>query len=125
MQTLRGGNPVNLHLKRKYAIMLFLSAGVIALDQVTKLLVLGKFGLGESVSVIPGLFSLTYVRNTGAAFGILATANPAFRVPFFLVVPLVALAAILFIFRKIPDADVKLSTALSLVLGGAIGNLID
>lgn len=97
----------------------------IVLDQATKILVLNQFRLGETLSLVPGYFNLTYIRNTGAAFGILAHSDPAFRVPFFIVVPLVALIAIAYIFRKIADADVKLSSALSLVIGGAIGNLID
>lgn len=109
----------------KYFILLFLTVLVIVLDQITKLQVVERFRLGESIAVIPDLFSLTYVRNTGAAFGILATADPAFRVPFFILVPFVALAAIGYVFRKIPAQDRKLSTALSLVVGGAIGNLID
>jgi signal peptidase II len=112
-------------LRRKYAILGGLTVFVIVLDQVTKHVVDGRFRLGESIPVIPGFFNLTYIRNTGAAFGLLATAPPEFRIPFFILVPLVALVAIAYIFRKIPDKDVKLSTALSLVIGGAVGNLID
>jgi signal peptidase II len=109
----------------KYVILVVLSLLVIALDQWTKLMVLQRFRLGESISVIPNYFNLTYIRNTGAAFGIFADAHPGFRGPFFLLVPLAALAAIAYIFRKIPADDRKLSIALSLVVGGAIGNLID
>ena len=109
----------------KYFILIFLTALVIVLDQLTKHQVLERFHLGESIDLIPSFFSLTYVRNTGAAFGILATADPAFRVPFFILVPFVALGAIGYVFRKIPAQDRKLSSALSLVVGGAIGNLID
>jgi signal peptidase II len=112
-------------VKRKYLILVFLTAAIVALDQLTKYEVVERFRYGESVPIIPGFFSLTYIRNTGAAFGLLAHANPAFRIPFFVIVPLVALIAIGFIFRKIPDGDLKLSSALSLVIGGAVGNLID
>ena len=112
-------------MKRKYAILSVLTTLIIVLDQVTKYIVVDRFRYGESIPVIPGFFSLTYIRNTGAAFGLLAHANPAFRVPFFVIVPVVALIAIGFIFRKIPDRDIKLSSALSLVIGGAVGNLID
>lgn len=112
-------------MKRKYAILAILTTIIIVLDQLTKYAVVERFRYGESIPVIPGFFSLTYIRNTGAAFGLLAHANPAFRIPFFVIVPIVALVAIGFIFRKIPDRDVKLSSALSLVIGGAVGNLID
>ena len=112
-------------MKRKYWILLALSSGILVLDQVTKYQVHWSFRLGETIPIIRGFFNFTYIRNTGAAFGLLAHADPAFRIPFFVIVPLVALAAITFIFRKIPDGDFRLSAALSLVIGGAIGNLID
>ncbi len=110
---------------RKYVILLVLVLAIVVLDQVTKQIVIDRFHYGESISVIPEFFNLTYVRNTGAAFGLLANANPAFRIPFFVLVPFAALFAIGMIFRKLPAQDVKLSTALSLVIGGAVGNLID
>jgi signal peptidase II len=67
---------------------------VIVSDQWTKLLVIEHFDYGESVAMIRDFFSLTYVRNTGAAFGFLASANPGFRVPFFLVVPIIAMVVL-------------------------------
>ncbi len=114
-----------MKMKRKYLILTLLTFFIIVLDQVTKYMVVERFRYGESIPVIQGFFSLTYIRNTGAAFGLLAHANPAFRIPFFVIVPIIALIAIGFIFRKIPDQDLKLSSALSLVIGGAVGNLID
>lgn len=114
-----------IKLRKKYLILSVLTVAIIILDQITKMLVIQRFRLGESIPVIADFFSLTYIRNTGAAFGILASADPAFRVPFFIIVPVLALVAIAFIFRKLPPSDIKLSTALSLVIGGAIGNLID
>jgi signal peptidase II len=112
-------------IKLKYILLFTLTAFVVGLDQWTKSRVVAHFQLGETLSLISGIFNLTYIRNTGAAFGILAQANPVFRIPFFVIVPLVALVTIAYIFRKIPDRDVKLSTALSLVIGGAVGNLVD
>ncbi len=112
-------------LTRKYAILVFLTPLVIVLDQWTKTIVVKRFHLGETVSLISGFFNFTYVRNTGAAFGILAQADPAFRVPFFVAVPVIALAAIGYVFSKLPPSDIRLSSALSLVIGGAFGNLLD
>ncbi len=111
--------------KLKYLILFAVTVFVVGLDQWTKSLVINRFRLGESISIIEGFFSLTYVRNTGAAFGLLAGAHPAFRIPFFVIVPIIALIAIGLIFKKLPVTDRKLSTALSLVIGGAVGNLID
>lgn len=112
-------------MKKKYVLLSLLPTLVLLLDQWTKQLIVDRFHLGESVPVWHGYFSITYVRNTGAAFGFLATSNPAFRIPFFLMVPVVALLVISYLFRKLPDHDLRTATALSLVMGGAIGNLID
>jgi signal peptidase II len=112
-------------MKKKYAILLGLTSLVVLSDQVTKQWIHSSYRLGETLSIISGFFSITYVRNTGAAFGLMAQADPAFRIPFFVIVPMVALIAIGYIFRRIADTDIKLSVALSLVIGGAIGNLID
>jgi len=98
---------------------------VMILDQWTKLLVLSHFEYGESVLMIKEFFSLTYVRNTGAAFGFLASANAAFRVPFFLAVPIVAMVILGFLYRDLPKSARWRALALGLVTGGAIGNLID
>ena len=94
-------------------------------DQWTKLIVLGHFDYGESIVMIRDFFSLTYVRNTGAAFGFLASANPGFRVPFFLIVPIIAMVVLGFLYRDLPEKARWRAAALGLVSGGAIGNLID
>ena len=111
--------------KPKYWIISTLPAFIIALDQWTKSLITDRFRLGESISVFTGVFNITYVRNPGAAFGLLAQANSSFRVPFFLVIPIIALSVITVVFRKLPDRSIATASALSLVVGGAVGNLID
>jgi signal peptidase II len=112
-------------MKWKYMILTGVTTTIIGLDQLTKYWVVERFRLGESLSILPKFFNLTYVQNKGAAFGLLAQAHPAFRVPFFIVVPILALLSIAYVFKKIADNDIKMSLALSLVISGAIGNLID
>lgn len=112
-------------MKLKYKVLLVVAVAIILLDQITKIMVIERFVLGESISIIDQYFNLTYVRNTGAAFGILRSAPAAFRIPFFLLVPLVALGVMVQIFRKIPVRDWKLSAILASIMGGAVGNLID
>ncbi|MBI3556794.1 MAG: signal peptidase II [Deltaproteobacteria bacterium] len=112
-------------MKLKYLVLLAVTGTIISLDQLTKQLVTQRFHVGESTSVISGLFNLTYVRNPGAAFGLLGHWDASLRVPFFIIVPLIALGVIFYVFRKVEDTDLKLSAALSLVIGGAFGNLID
>lgn len=112
-------------VKSKYIIVLSLAGLVIALDQITKLYIDHHFYLHESVSIIPNFFHLTYIRNTGAAFGLLARAPESFRIPFFILIPLIALTVIVLIFKKTKDTELFMVTALSLIMGGAIGNFID
>lgn len=109
----------------KYLVLLSVTGTVIALDQLTKNLILQRFSLGESLTVVTGIFNFTYVRNPGAAFGLFSRLDPGIRVPFFIIVPLIALAVIFYVFKKVEETDLKLATALSLVIGGAVGNLID
>ena len=112
-------------MKKKYLYLMVIAGLFVAIDQLTKLYVHTQFRLGESVSVIPGFFNLTYVRNPGAAFGFLAASHPAFREIFFLSMPPVALIIILMILRGVKDDDTKQIIALSSIFGGAIGNYID
>ena len=108
------------------ALFFFLTiVAVIVGDQWAKLVVLNHFDYGESLLMIRDFFSLTYVRNTGAAFGFMASANPSFRVPFFLIVPIIAMVVLGFLYRDLPKNAKWRSMALGLVSGGAIGNLID
>lgn len=107
----------------RYRLFAIISAIVLVLDQATKLHIDAHFDLYESVPVIPGLFSLTYIRNQGAAFGILAESS--IRVPFLLTVSCVALLAILW-FLKTRDNSQRLGNlGLALIFSGALGNLID
>lgn len=112
-------------MKKKYIWLLSISSVLVALDQLVKIYVHTHFHLGESLSVIPNFFNLTYVRNFGAAFGFLAESHPSFRELFFLSMPPIALVIILGILRGVKDDDTKQILALSSIFGGAIGNYID
>lgn len=112
-------------MKKKYIWLVLISGLLVALDQLIKAYVHTHFHLGESVSVIPNFFNITYVRNFGAAFGFLAESHPSFRELFFLSMPPVALVIILAILRGVKDDDTKQIIALSSIFGGAIGNYID
>lgn len=101
------------------------AGSVLALDQWTKAWIQESFRLFESRPVVDGLLHITYVRNPGAAFGILAQRFEGFRNPFFLGVTALALAVILAVARRLPPGRVWTVAALGLVFGGAVGNLID
>jgi len=112
-------------MTKKNRLLLFLLGILILIDQITKVIVDRTFAYGESVEVISGFFNLTYVRNKGAAFGMLADLDNWIRVPLFILIPIVALFVIGQIFKKLPPDDILVSFALTCVLSGAIGNLID
>ncbi len=108
---------------KKFALFA-LTAGVsLLLDQLTKIYIDSSFELYESVRVIENFFAITYVRNPGAAFGILA--DSAIRLPFFISVSVLAGIGILWYLRKVDPADRWQQFALGLIFSGAIGNLID
>jgi signal peptidase II len=100
-------------------------AAIVILDQLTKLIVHRTMALHQSIPIIDGLFNLTYVRNTGAAFGIFAGSVEIFRRPFLILVSILASCFIVTLLRRLADRERGLITALTFVLGGAIGNLID
>ncbi|BCO09208.1 lipoprotein signal peptidase [Desulfolithobacter dissulfuricans] len=98
---------------------------VLVLDQAVKSWIVHHFSLYESVVVIPGLFNLTFLTNTGAAFGMLAGQPSRERQLFFVGVALVALAAIVVMHRRLADQSRWFTVALGLIGGGALGNLVD
>ena len=112
-------------VKKKLTILLSVSLTVLLLDQWTKYLVYSQMRLGQSIPLLNSIFAFTYVRNRGAAFGILHNAPAYFRDPFFIFVPIVALVAIFFIFAKLKENEMLTAMALSLIVGGAVGNIID
>ena len=107
----------------RYKILLAVSALVLVLDQLTKIYIDRTMELHSSITVIEGFFSITYLRNKGAAFGILA--DSAWRLPFFLLVSTIAVAVILVVIKRMRDDQVLNVASLSLILSGALGNLID
>jgi signal peptidase II len=107
---------------RRAALVCLVSSSVVLSDQITKSIAVHRLGLHESFPVVQGLFHFTLVYNTGTAFGLFRDMTLAFI--------LVTVAAVFFILSTLFfQKDTKLATAetiaLSLVLGGAVGNLID
>ncbi len=112
-------------MNRKWLVLGGVSTVAAALDQWSKLAVHEKIPLSRHVQVVNGLFDLVHVRNRGGAFGLFASMNPSVRGPVFLVLSLAAIVLVVGMIRGTPPGRSSLVVALSLVLGGAIGNLID
>jgi signal peptidase II len=107
------------------AMALWATALVVALDQATKVAVDRILQLHESRSLISGVAQLTYVRNRGAAFGVFSDAQIPYQSWLFAAVSVVALVAIGVYGWRLPAASQLPRLALSLIIGGALGNLID
>lgn len=103
---------------------LLVSLGVLVLDQWTKWLVEAHLPHHSAHEIIPGFMNLTHVRNTGVAFGLFASEGGGNGLLLTLL-GLGALVAVGIYFWFTPTRDRMLLTALALVVGGAIGNLID
>ncbi|MCK5914478.1 MAG: signal peptidase II [Desulfuromusa sp.] len=107
----------------KYRLFALTVSISLILDQLSKIYIDNNFVLGESKRVITHFFHFTYVRNPGAAFGILS--DSAIRIPFFISISLLASLGILWYIQKIPRAKHWQHLSFGLILSGALGNLID
>jgi signal peptidase II len=114
----------NLALKRFY-FMLSIGLMVVAVDQATKMTVMNSLKLYEIHPVIPGLFNFTYLHNSGAAFGFLASVSGVWKQWFFIGVSVAALAFILFLYAQYCLETFLYTVALGLIGGGAVGNVLD
>ncbi|SFF66105.1 signal peptidase II [Fontimonas thermophila] len=104
----------------KNVYLLWISMAVILIDQITKQLVVRHLDWYETVPVMPHL-NLVHMKNTGAAFSMLSDAPPAF---FVLLGTAVSIGILLWL-RRHPRGQTLLAVALSLIMGGALGNVID
>ncbi len=111
---------MNLRLYQAGLVLL-----VVLADQLTKMLAAASLSLHQSKMVIPGLFNLTLVHNNGMAFGIMAGAPSALRSGLLTALSAAALLLIIYYCASIPRSRLWLQFGLSLIMGGALGNIID
>ena len=110
-------------MKNKYLFLVSVAIPLIVLDQATKLIIVRTMELHTTIPVIRNFFDIVHARNQGAAFGILR--DSSIRLPFLISVSLLAVLVIVALFRKLRPEQKLSAWGLSLVLSGAIGNLID
>jgi signal peptidase II len=112
-------------LTAKTKLVSGLVLAIVLLDQATKIIVDRAIPFNHTIPVIKNLLNLTYIRNTGAAFGIFSESAETFRLPFLILFSLLAIVFIITVLRRLPEAEKGLTVALAFILGGAIGNLVD
>ena len=113
---------VSVEQGRKAVLFVAILVGVVALDLATKIIVTRTIALYEIIDVIGSYVRLTYIHNPGAAFGI--HLGPYSRI-IFLVLSLIALAALAGMYWFTPASDRIRLSAIALICGGAVGNLLD
>lgn len=108
---------------RKYHILI--AAVVVVLDRITKWVIAQKITLHDSVDIVPGMFRLTHVQNQGAAFGLFADSPSEWKVAMLILFSIAALGVVSALLWRNGNAMNATAIALSLVMGGALGNLWD
>ncbi|MBI3695281.1 MAG: signal peptidase II [Acidobacteria bacterium] len=106
-------------------LYLLLAVGVFLADRLTKTLIESTMALNQSRMVIPGFFHIVYARNQGIAFSLFADSPSATKTFLLVLLSSVALAGVGFLLWTADHSDTALSAGLSLILGGALGNLFD
>ena len=110
---------------RGYSFQLAVAGLIVVLDQLTKLVIRRDFELYDTTAIIPNLFSLTRIHNTGAAFGLLDGVDLPFKTALLAVVSVAALAGLVMFAVSLPEIHRLARAGVALVVGGAAGNLID
>lgn len=110
---------------RGYSFQLAVAGLIVVADQLTKLAIRREFELYDSTAIIPNLFSLTRIHNTGAAFGLLDGVDLPFKTALLAVVSVGALAGLVMFAVSLPEIHRLARVGVALVVGGAAGNLID
>lgn len=112
-------------MSHKYFPLITMVLMLVVIDQLTKFYIDSNFVLYQSLEVINGYFNITYIRNSGVAFGILSGFKGIVSQIIFIFISLIAISAIIIIYRGTDDKMIFSRISLSLILSGAIGNMID
>lgn len=110
--------------QRKFRGPVLVALALAAADQASKAWIASSFDLYEARAVLARFFHIVHVRNTGVAFGLLSKLDPGWVNPLLVVATLFAVAGVLAYIHVLPPRG-PAPTGLGLILGGAIGNLID
>jgi signal peptidase II len=98
---------------------------LVSIDQLTKFLVTTSLRPNDSIPIFEAFLRITYVQNSGMAFGLFANVDPNTRVLILLLFPSLILAGMLFLFAKIKESQIISIYAYCFIVGGALGNILD
>jgi signal peptidase II len=111
-------------MKRTF-LYLYLIAGLLICDQITKNIINRYVPHGDHIKVIKGFFNISHVHNRGAVFGLFNQSGSSFVFIVLTVASLLAFVIMIYYFIKIPEEDASLKFTLSLIIAGALGNSMD
>jgi signal peptidase II len=109
----------------QYTKLAVISGLVVIIDQITKILILKNLPLYHSITIIPGFFNITHIHNPGGAFGFMAHQDSSLRNFLFILLASIAVCFIFYFYKSTNRTHPFLASGFALILGGAIGNLID
>ena len=109
-------------MNKKYFPLIIIFLIIVLIDQITKFYIASNFELYQSIEIIRGFFNITYIRNSGVAFGMFSNLKGSFIQIIFIAIYIIAIISILILYRETHGYS---HIALSLIFSGAIGNLID
>ena len=112
-------------MRKNYHLLIWPALSIVVLDQVSKYIVMTRIEIHRSISMISGYFNLVHTRNRGVAFGMFNRPGSDLGYYLLLSATFVAVILLLFWFSRLKQEERILTPGLSLILGGAIGNLID
>ncbi|MBI2659343.1 signal peptidase II [Candidatus Woesearchaeota archaeon] len=107
-------------MSKKNVFVFSIALLIVILDQLAKFLIKQSFQLNQSIPIIKNVFHLTYITNTGSAFGLFKGLNL-----FFMLFSAMVIVVIFYYMKKIKENEKTMKLAAGLLLGGTIGNLID
>ena len=112
-------------MSSKYLRLICIAALVVIFDQITKAIIKMQLPVHAYHEVLPGFFNIVHVLNPGGAFGFLADQGPLVRKGVFLLISGLAIFFVLYLYVNTPATHPLLASALALIFGGAVGNMID
>src|SRR3972149_9282606 len=108
----------------RYLLLTVVAGGVTILDQASKYAIQQMMVLYDYISIIPGFFSLTYIPNPGAAFGLFGNAAASVRSICLIGISITALAVLFFMYARLTEKGILIHISIGMIIGGAVGNLI-
>ena len=112
-------------MKRNYNLLALPALTIVILDQLSKFLVVCTIQLHETIPVINGFFNLVHIRNRGIAFGLMNRPGGNLIFTFLITSTIGAIVLLVLWFLRLKNENIGVILGLSLILGGAVGNLID